>query len=454
MTNSNGVQLEVQLNTKTLKTSIAEVTDMLGSITTTASRIGSLINRALTPNLDGLSMAQVYMANISHNMAEVAEQMNALITLVTPQKESWFDSLMSGVDVFTTMAVARERLEGITGAINKGIKHVERYGGTFNIFKALIPSTLESFQSLSTGISKAFSNINLAMNGTTLIWGVVIGAIIAGIVLLIQNWDTVSAALVAGWDWLCTKIQAGFDFIQSIFTGVNTFLQGVFATDFTEQFGMFGNVLNAFFANVENVWNAVKSIFGGIVSFVKNVFAGDWGAAWDSIVGVFKGIWDYLVAVVKAPINGIIGIINGLVQGVVDGINLVIGALNSIHFEIPDWIPGLGGMTVGFQIQPLNAPKIPYLARGAVLPANKPFLAVLGDQRHGNNIEAPEGLIRDIFKEEMGDFLGGMMAGFEALLAENRSLRAVVECIEVGDTTIGQAANRYNDKMAVVRGRV
>lgn len=284
---------------------------------------------------------------------------------------------------------------------------------------------------------------------------VVVGitALIAIIVLLIANWDTVSAALAAGWDWLCTKIQEVAAFVQSIFAGIGAFLQDVFAKDWTEQFGAFGNVLNAFFANVENIWNAVKSIFSGIVSFVKNVFAGDWGAAWDSIVSVFKGIWDYLVAVVKAPINGIIGIINGLVQGVVDGINLVIRALNGIHFTIPDWIPGLGGMTVGFQIQPLNAPKIPYLARGAVLPANKPFLAVLGDQRHGNNIEAPEGLIRDIFKEEMGDFLGGMMAGFEALLAENRSLRAVVECIEVGDTTIGQAANRYNDKMAVVRGR-
>ena len=447
------MQLEVQLNTTTLRTSVAEVTGILGSISTTASRMGSLINKALNPNLDGLSIVQVCMVNISKKMDMVAEQMTALITLATPQKESWFDSLISGVDGFTTLADAREKLEGITGAINKGIEHVEKYGGTFTIFKALIPDTLETFQSLSAGISKAFSGINIAMNGTTLIWGVVIAAIVAGIVLLIQNWDKVSAALVDCWNWLCTKIQEVAAFVQSIFAGINAFLQGVFAKDWTEQFGAFGNVLNAFFANVENVWNAVKSIFSGIVSFVKNVFAGDWGAAWDSIVGVFKGIWDYLVAVVKAPINGIIGLINGLVQGVVDGINLVIGALNSIHFEIPDWIPGLGGMTVGFQIQPLNAPKIPYLARGAVLPANKPFLAVLGDQRHGNNIEAPEGLIRDIFKEEMGDFLGGMMAGFEALLAENRSLRAVVECIEVGDTTIGQAANRYNDKMAIVRGR-
>ena len=452
MTNSNAVQLQVQLEPNAIKASVKEAGGLLESLEKIAASLANALNEALNPELGGLYNMQASFSSIANSMDAVMGKMTELVTQMAQQKEEGF-SLLSGVDGFNSLADGLNNLDGISEKIGKGLEKAAEHKENFNILKALIPETLERFQSLAGGISSAFSNINLAMNGTTLIWGVVIGAIIAGIVLLIQNWDTVSAALVAGWDWLCTKIQAGFAFVQSIFAGINTFLQGVFAKDWTEQFGAFGNVLNAFFANVENIWNAVKSIFSGIVSFVKNVFAGDWGAAWDSIVSVFKGIWDYLVAVVKAPINGIIGIINGLVQGVVDGINLVIGALNSIHFEIPDWIPGLGGMSVGFQIQPLNAPKIPYLARGAVLPANKPFLAVLGDQRHGNNIEAPEGLIRDIFKEEMGDFLGGMMAGFEALLAENKSLRAVVECIEVGDTTIGQAANRYNDKMAIVRGR-
>ena len=101
-----------------------------------------------------------------------------------------------------------------------------------------------------------------------------------------------------------------------------------------------------------------------------------------------------------------------------------------------------------------NPPQIPYLAKGAVIPPNKEFLAVLGDQKHGTNIEAPEGLIRSIFQEEMSDAVAGMMSGFEALLEENRALRSVVEGIEVGDTTIGQAANRYNRRLAVMEGGV
>ena len=70
----------------------------------------------------------------------------------------------------------------------------------------------------------------------------------------------------------------------------------------------------------------------------------------------------------------------------------------------------------------------------------------------GTNIEAPEGLIRKIMQEELADMTGGMMAGFEALLEENQRLRQVVENIEVGDSTIGRAANRYNAQQAIIKG--
>ena len=96
-----------------------------------------------------------------------------------------------------------------------------------------------------------------------------------------------------------------------------------------------------------------------------------------------------LVSIIKVPINGIIGIINGLVGGVVEGINLIIRAINTLNFDIPDWVPLVGGSHVGFNIKEITPPKIPYLAAGAVIPPNAPFMAMLGDQKHGTNIEAP-----------------------------------------------------------------
>ena len=311
---------------------------------------------------------------------------------------------------------------------------------------------------------------------------VAITALIAIIVLLVQNWDTVKAAALSVWesiqsafstvaewfninviqpvvgfftsamDWISTKLQEGKEFMQTIFNGISEFLKGAFAKDWTEQFGAFGNVLNAFFTNVQNIWNAVKQIFNGIVDFVKNVFAGNWSAAWSSITDAFKGMWDYLVSLVKVPINGIIGLINGLMSGVVSGINMVIKALNQLHFDFPDWVPGLGGKSFGFNLKTITAPQIPYLAKGAVLPANKPFLAVVGDQKHGTNVEAPLATIQEAVALVMDDHISAMMAGFEALLQEQRAIRQTVEGIEIGDSVIGRAAQRYNRKMAMVKG--
>lgn len=91
-------------------------------------------------------------------------------------------------------------------------------------------------------------------------------------------------------------------------------------------------------------------------------------------------------------------------------------------------------------------PDIPYLAKGAVIPPNKQFMAVLGDQTHGNNLEAPEDLIRQIVREESG-------AGNSDRLAQLlETLISVVEGIEVGDETIGRAAARYNRSASRARG--
>ena len=80
-------------------------------------------------------------------------------------------------------------------------------------------------------------------------------------------------------------------------------------------------------------------------------------------------------------------------------INWIVGGINKISFDIPDWIPEVGGETFGFNIPEASfgRVKIPRLAQGAVIPPNREFLAVLGDQKHGTNIEAPLQTIVDAF---------------------------------------------------------
>lgn len=141
---------------------------------------------------------------------------------------------------------------------------------------------------------------------------------------------------------------------------------------------------------VSEVASGLFDILGGIVDFLTGVFSGDWKKAWTGIKNIFKGIWDTLGAVAKAPINGIISMINGLVSRIVSGVNLVISTMNKLSFDVPDWIPGIGGETFGFNIGKITAPKIPYLAQGGFVKANTPRLAVIGDNRQHGEIVAPE----------------------------------------------------------------
>lgn len=161
-------------------------------------------------------------------------------------------------------------------------------------------------------------------------------------------------------------------------------------------------VIGGFLGGVIDVVNGIITALKGVIQFITGVLTGDWEKAWEGIKNIFGGIWDALVNIVKTPINLIIDLINGLVGGIVKGVNAVIKAINSISFKVPDWIPGIGGKKVGFNIGEITAPKIPKLATGTVIPPNSEFMAILGDQKKGVNIEAPLDTIVDAFKKVTG----------------------------------------------------
>lgn len=195
-----------------------------------------------------------------------------------------------------------------------------------------------------------------------------------------------------------------FDFIKNqILDPLSKWLDGVFKVDWVKDFGVIGDYMNAWLANIQNIVVAVKQAFSGIVDFVNGVLSGDWKQAWDGIKNIFGGAWNDMLAIIKSPINGIIGLMNGLLRAAQIMQNGVANALNKMNISVPSWVTSLTGVSsIGFHISKWSAPHIPYLAQGAVIPPNKEFMAVLGDQKSGNNIEAPESLIRKIVREETG----------------------------------------------------
>lgn len=118
-------------------------------------------------------------------------------------------------------------------------------------------------------------------------------------------------------------------------------------------------------------FQGLLTILQNVINFITNIFTANWSAAWQNVTNIFGTIWGGIVGLVKGPINAVIGIINS-----------AIGAINSISVTIPDWVPLVGGQTLGF-----NIPQIPMLATGGTV--EQPMLAVVGDAPetivpHGN----------------------------------------------------------------------
>ena len=165
-------------------------------------------------------------------------------------------------------------------------------------------------------------------------------------------------------------------------------------------------VVDSFFnglGTIAKVADGIAGVLRGLCEFVSGVFTGDWDRAWRGLSDIFESVWDTMVGVAKQGVNGIIDLVNAMLRALTGGMNAVIDRLNGIGVEIPSWVPDYGGQHFGVNLPRVPEYQIPRLAKGAVLPANRPFLAVVGDQRRGTNVEAPLETIR----QAVADVLGG-----------------------------------------------
>nr|DAU37941.1 MAG TPA: minor tail protein [Caudoviricetes sp.] len=190
------------------------------------------------------------------------------------------------------------------------------------------------------------------------------------------------------WDWIVDLFQAKFDWLMDTFANVGTFIK---------------DVMEDVFGGISKVVEDIGAVFGDLIDFIVNVFSGDWEAAWNDVVQLFKDIWDTIVDIVKGPINLVIDVINFLLRAVQDAANFLIRCLNALSFDVPDWVPVVGGKHFGFNISEVSVGQIPQLAQGAVIPPNKEFMAVLGDQKQGTNIETPLKTMIDAFNKALDD---------------------------------------------------
>ena len=189
---------------------------------------------------------------------------------------------------------------------------------------------------------KIIQDIGLIILGLGLIIGnvplIVAGAIVLIVGTIVKYWEQIKAFLQNGIDWLKSKA----DWVKDNFGIVGEAIYLIFV-----------NLLQEVLDTADNIFRGLKDVFDGIIRFVKGVFTGNWKEAWEGIKQIVKGVADSLGGLFKFPINMIIAGINTLIRGI-----------NKIKFDVPDWVPGIGGKQLGFSI-----PEIPRLAKGTILNA-------------------------------------------------------------------------------------
>lgn len=321
--------------------------------------------------------------NVKDTALNVWENIKTKLTGIWNGIKSSASSIFNGIK--TTINNVWSGISNFASSAWNGIR-----SNLSNIWNGIKNATSSIFNGIRTGINNIWSNIKSFASSV---------------------WNGIRSNLSSIWNGIKSSA-------SSIFNGIKTTINNVWSN--IKSYA--SSAWNGIKWTVENIWNGLKNsasnAFNGIRSIVSSV--------WNSIRQITSSIWNGIVGTIKSAVNGIIGGINGMIRGVVSGINSVIRALNRLSFKIPDWVPLFGGRRFGFNIGTISAPQIPYLASGAVIPPNKEFLAVLGDQKSGNNIEAPESLIRRIVREETGRERGGSYE-FVAQLNRRTIFRQVIE---------------------------
>lgn len=255
--------------------------------------------------------------------------------------------------------------------------------GVTGVFNSIWEQAIDPAVQQMTKIWSDFSGILLDLwneHGQPLINN--IGEFATKIIGLFQSiWDNVLEPIITpfletlSWLWdehLSKMVTALGDLIASVVNGAleiyNKFidpivkwlldiLAPIWATFTNYIVGAMGTIL----AVISDVITGVIKVFKGIIDFITGIFTLNWSKAWDGIKSIFTGIWDALLGVVKGVINTVIDVLNGFV-----------GGINKIGFDVPDWVPVIGGKRWGF-----NIPKIPKLAQGGIV--DKPTYAMIGE---------------------------------------------------------------------------
>lgn len=208
------------------------------------------------------------------------------------------------------------------------------------------------------------------------------------------------------------------------------------------------------------IWNAIKS---SILTIIRAIQTGidtvigkiqnSWKNTWTSVKNTTSQIFNDMWAAIKSTINAILSGVESMANGVVRAINKMVDALNNLHFDIPDWVPGgLGGKSFGLHIPHISEVSIPRLAQGGFVRANTPQLAMIGDNRHQGEIVAPEDKMQAMVDRAVAMASNQNMTD-QYLLMMIDLLKRIIEVIQALDLTVNIDIRDIKNKLKQLEDR-
>ncbi len=165
------------------------------------------------------------------------------------------------------------------------------------------------------------------------------------------------------------------------------------------------------FATIGDMIGGLRNTLVGIIEFITGIFTLDWEQAWKGIVQAFGGIWETLSSFVMGPINVVLGLFEGTINKIIDGWNWLKMQINGLSLQIPDWIPVLGGETIGFNLRMSSYVTIPRFASGGYPDEGSLFIArergaemvgsIGGRTAVANNDQIVEAIRQGVYDAEM-----------------------------------------------------
>ena len=303
--------------------------------------------------------------------------------------------------------------------------------------------TWEKFGEILIDIGIILAGLLLIFGG----WPLAIAAIIAVIVgVIIKYWDEISAFFIKIANWIYDNIIVPVgEFFKNLWSGIKE-VWSVVASWFSDNVikplkdffqGMWEGLKNG----AKNAWQGIKNTFSTVATFFKDIFTNAWTnvkKVFSTGGKIFDGIKEGIVSAFKTVVNAIIGGINKVVAVPFNAINTALKKIRDIEF--------LGISPFKSIIKTISVPQIPKLATGTVIPPRNEFMAILGDQKRGVNIEAPLETIKEGVRDVLSEM--GMSSNGKDIVIENLTIvnrmgttdfsKSVVKGVRIAEKDLGK----------------